>query len=77
MTIKDLHDFPGLQIPQVYFAIFAAGHYPFATGDAEARADAVLGVLVTDVGLQAARCLEVPQPYGAVVGGGQYVFRVG
>ena len=77
MTIKDLHDFSSLQIPQVDFAIFAAGHDPFASGDAEASPDAVLGVLVADVGLQASRCLEVPQPYGAIVGGGEYVFRVG
>ena len=77
MTIKDLHDFSSLQIPQVDFAIFATGHDPFASGDAEACPDAVLGVLVTDVGLQASRCLEVPQPYGAIVGGGEYVFRVG
>jgi len=51
MTIKDLHDFPSLQIPQIYFVIFAARHYPFAPGDAEAGPDAVLGVLVTDVSL--------------------------
>jgi hypothetical protein len=51
MTIKDLHDLASLQIPQVDFAVFAAGHDPFASGDAEARADAVLGVLVADVGL--------------------------
>ena len=31
---------------------------------------------MADVGLQAARRLEVPQPYCAVVGGGEYVFRV-
>ena len=77
MTIEDLHDFPSLQIPQVYFVIFAARHDPFASSDAETRADTVFGVLMTDVGLQAARRLEVPQPYGAVVGGGEYVFRVG
>ena len=51
MTIEDLHNFSSLQIPQVDFAIFAAGHDPFASGDAEACPDAVLGVLVTDVGL--------------------------
>ena len=51
MTIEDLHDFPSLQIPQVYFVIFAAGHDPFASGDAETRADTVFGVLMTDVGL--------------------------
>ena len=77
MTIKNLHDFAALQVPQVYFAVFAARDDPLAPGDAEAGGDAVLGVLVTDVGLEAARRLEVPQPYGAVVGGGEYVFRVG
>jgi len=74
MTIKDLHGFSSLQIPQVDFAIFAARHDPFASGNAEASADAILCVLMTDVGLQAARCLEVPQPYRAVVGGGEDVF---
>ena len=74
MTIKDLHDFPSLQIPQVDFAIFAARHDPFASCDAEASSDAVLGVLMTDVGLQATRCLEIPQPYCTVVGGREYVF---
>jgi hypothetical protein len=51
MTIKDLHDFPSLQIPQVDFVVFAARHDPFASGDTEASPDAVLGVLMTDVGL--------------------------
>ena len=51
MAIEDLHDFPTLQIPQVDFAIFAARHDPLASGDAEAGADAVLGVLVADVRL--------------------------
>ena len=77
MAIEDLHDFPTLQIPQVDFAIFAARHDPLASGDAEAGADAVLGVLVADVRLQAARRLEVPETYGTVVGGGEDVFRVG
>jgi hypothetical protein len=74
VALKDLHDFAALQVPQVYFAVFAARDDPLAAGDAEAGGDAVLGVLVTDVGLQASRRLEVPQPYGAVVGGGKYVF---
>lgn len=77
MAIEDLHDFPTLQIPQVDFAIFAARHDPLASGDTEAGADAVLGVLVADVRLQAARRLEVPETYGTVVGGGEDVFRVG
>ena len=51
MTLKDLHDFPALQIPQVDFAVLTARHDPFASGDAEAGADAVLGVLVADVRL--------------------------
>ena len=51
MALKDLHDFPTLQIPQVYFAVLAARHDPLASGDAEAGADAVLGVLVADVRL--------------------------
>jgi hypothetical protein len=51
MTFEDLHDFPSLQIPQVDFVIFAARHDPFASGDAEAGADAVFGVLMADVGL--------------------------
>ena len=51
MAIEDLHDFPTLQIPQIDFAIFAARHDPLASGDAEAGADAVLGVLVADVRL--------------------------
>jgi hypothetical protein len=51
MTIKYLHDFSSLQIPQVDFVIFAARHDPFASGDAEAGPDAVLCVLMTDVGL--------------------------
>ncbi len=51
MAIQDLHDFPSLQVPQVDFVIFAARHDPFAPGDAEASADAVLGILMTDVGL--------------------------
>jgi len=71
MTIKDLHDFPALQVPQVYLAVFAARHDPFSAGDAEASGDAVLGILVADVGLQAARGLEVPQSYRAVVRGGE------
>jgi hypothetical protein len=51
MAIKDLHDFPTLQIPQVDFAVLAARHDPLASGDAEAGPDAVLGVLVADVRL--------------------------
>jgi len=77
MTIEDLHDFPALQVPQVYLAVFATRHDPLAAGDAEAGGDAVLGILVADVGLQAARGLKVPQPYRAVVCGGENVFRVG
>ena len=77
MALEDLHDFPALQVPQVYFAVLAARHDPLAARDAEAGGDAVLGVLVTDVRLEAARGLEVPQPYRAVVGGGEDVFRVG
>ena len=77
MALEDLHDFPALQVPQVYFAVLAARHDPLAARDAEAGGDAVLGVLVTDVRLEAARGLEVPQPYRAIVGGGEDVFRVG
>ena len=77
MALEDLHDLPALQVPQVYFAVFAARHDPLAARDAEAGGDAVLGVLVADVRLEAARGLEVPQPYRAVVGGGEDVFRVG
>jgi len=77
MAIKNLHDFPALQVPQIYFAVFATRHDPLAAGDAEAGGDAVLGVLVANVRLQAARRLKVPQPNSAVVGGGEYVFRVG
>jgi hypothetical protein len=51
MALEDLHDFPTLQIPQVDLAVFAARHDPLASGDAEAGADAVLGVLVADVRL--------------------------
>lgn len=77
MAIQNLHDFAALQVPQVYFAVLAARHDPLAARDAEAGGDAVLGVLVTDVRLEAARGLKVPQPYRAVVRGGEYVFRVG
>jgi len=77
MALEDLHDLPALQVPQVYLAVLAARHDPFAARDAEAGGDAVLGVLVADVRLEAARGLEVPQPYRAVVGGGEDVFRVG
>ena len=77
MAIKNLHDFPALQVPQIYFAVFATRHDPLAAGDAEAGGDTILGVLVANVRLQAARRLEVPQPNSAVVGGGEYVFRVG
>ncbi len=77
MAIEDLHDLPSLQIPQVDFAVFATRHDPLASGDAEASTDAVLCILMTDVRLQTARRLEVPQPYRAVVGGRKNVFRVG
>jgi hypothetical protein len=73
MTFEDLHDFPALQVPQVDLAVFAARNDPFATGDAEAGGDAVLCVLMTHVRLQAARRLEIPQSYGAVVSRGEYV----
>ena len=74
MAFEDLHDFPALQVPQVDLAVFAARNDPFAACDAEAGGDAVLCVLMTYVRLQAARCLEVPQSYGAVMGRGEYVF---
>ena len=51
MAIKDLHDFPALQVPQVDFAVLATRHDPLPAGDAEAGGDTVLGVLVTDVRL--------------------------
>jgi hypothetical protein len=60
MALKHLHDIPILQIPHIHTVVLAAGDDPLAARDAEARGDAVLGVGVPRVRLEAARGLVVP-----------------
>lgn len=76
MALKDLHDFPALQVPDVHLVIFASRHDPFASRHTEASGDAIFGIRVADVGLEAARGLIIPQTDGTVVRRGQNVFGV-
>ena len=61
VSFEYLHDLSALQVPEIDFVIFAAGHDPLAACDAEASGNAVLLVPMTHVGLQASRCLVIPQ----------------
>jgi hypothetical protein len=60
MSSQDLHNLARLQIPYIGIVVLAARDDPLAARDAETRGDAVLGVGVPRVGLEAARGLVVP-----------------
>jgi hypothetical protein len=77
VPLEHLHDLARLEVPDVRLVVLAPRDDPLAARDAEARGDAVLCVGVPGVGLEAARGLVVPEADGAVVRGGEDVFRVG
>lgn len=60
VALKRLDDLSALEVPQVDLVILAAGDYPLASSNTEARGDAIFLISVPDVGLQAAGCLVVP-----------------
>ena len=60
VTLQNLNDLPTLQIPQIHLPVLTTRNYPFPTRHAETSDDAVFGVLVTGVSLEATRGLIVP-----------------
>jgi len=67
VAFQYLDNFPCLQIPKVDLVVLASRQYPLPPCHAEAGRDAVLGILVSDVGLQTARRMVVPEPDRAIV----------
>jgi hypothetical protein len=77
MPLQSLHNLLRLQIPYINLLILAPTHNPLAPRDTKTAKDAVLGITVTRVSLEAFRGGVAPEAEGVVERRGQYVFAVG
>jgi hypothetical protein len=72
VSLKNLKDFARLQVPYVYFGIFAAAYDVFVTCKADRRRNAVCPIRVAHVGLDTPRCLIIPETDCRILRRNQY-----
>jgi len=77
MSGQLLHNFLGLQVPNVNLIIFTARYNPLATSDGEVGEDAIFLVFVPGVRLQTLALGVVPELEGVVESGRKDILAVG